>query len=75
MQRSVEGCLPFGQKPRQAGIDISDKVASQRAEIDAAASHHRGGIRVIRKRQQQMLQCRVAVPSLTGIFERAIQRS
>ncbi len=52
------------------GVDIVDDVLAQQVEIDVARPEHRGRVRIVDQREQQMFQRRIFVPPLVGERER-----
>ena len=47
--------------------------ALQLVEVDGAGLHHGRGVAIVQQRQQQVLERRVLVVTLVGVFERAVQ--
>ena len=56
------------------GVDIFDEIAPQEFEVDVAGPHDRGGILVVQKRKQQVLERGIFLPALVGIVERLVER-
>ena len=62
-----------GNEVLELGLEIVDEAAAQLVEIDAAGSHHRGGVLVVDQRQQQVLERRILVMPLVRDGQRAMQ--
>ena len=53
---------------------LGDAARAASSRSTDAGAHDRGGIAVVEQRQQQVLERRVFVMALVGVFERAMQR-
>ncbi len=57
----------------QLAVEIFGDAGSERLHVDRAGLHHGRRIAVVEERQQQVLQCRVLVVTLVGVFESAVE--
>ncbi len=57
----------------ELAIEIFGDAGSEALDVDRAGLHHGRRVAVVEKRQQQVLQGRVLVVTLVGVFESAMQ--
>ncbi len=65
----------LGDEGAELVVEIVGDARAQRLEIDRAGAHDGGGVAIVDKSEQQMLERRVLVAALVGGFERAMQRA
>ena len=65
----------LGDKRAEIVVEIARDARAQRLEVDRAGAHDRGGVAVVQKSKQQMLERRVLVATLVGGFQSAMQRA
>ena len=62
------------EQPNQLVVEILGNARPQAVEIDRTRPHHRRGVSIIQERQQQVLERRVLVVAIVGMFDGAMQR-
>ncbi len=60
-RRGFRVARPVRRQPGEILVEEFGQVGAQLIEIDAAGAQHRGGIRVFRESEQEMLKGRVFV--------------
>ncbi len=62
-----------GGEVGELGVDVLDEIAAEDVEVDVAGPHHRRGVLVFEKRQQEMFEGCVFLVPFAGERQRLVQ--